>query len=139
MRTQVEDSSQLEYQAGQEEEEGGSKDKRQPEPQKQQQQPPPESGADADGDADKDGQGAEEEGGVNEDVQDKYEDSHFAPPTAPEQVRALVVIFLQPYRLQAATCQQMPCGSVCQDCAPANAVAMLGSCLTCNMGWCTPD
>ena len=76
---QVEDSSKLEYQAGQEEEEGGGKDKdkRKPEPQQQQQQ-----------EADKDRQGGEgeEEGGVNEDVEDKYEESHFAPPTAPEQV-----------------------------------------------------
>lgn len=75
----MEDSSKLEYQAGQEEEEGGGKDKdkRKPEPQQQQQQ-----------EADKDRQGGEgeEEGGVNEDVEDKYEESHFAPPTAPEQV-----------------------------------------------------
>ena len=81
--SQVEDSSKLEYQAGQEEEEGTGKDKRKPEAQKQQQE------QDARAQADKDKQGAEgeEEGGVNEDVEDKYEESHFAPPTAPEQVR----------------------------------------------------
>lgn len=81
--SQVEDSSKLEYQAGQEEEEGGGKDKHKPEPQKQQQ----DSGAETD--KDKQGGEGEEEGGVNEDVEDKYEESHFAPPTAPEQVRLL--------------------------------------------------
>ena len=84
--SQVEDTSKLEYQAGQEEEEGAGKDKRKPEAQKQQQEQ-----QDAGAEADKDTQGgeAEEEGGVNEDVEDKYEESHFAPPTAPEQVRLL--------------------------------------------------
>lgn len=81
--SQVEDSSKLEYQAGQEEEEGAGKDKRKPEPQKQQQ----EHDAGAEADKDKQGGEGEEEGGVNEDVEDKYEESHFAPPTAPEQVR----------------------------------------------------
>ena len=94
----MEDSSQLDYQAGQEEEEGAGKDKKQPEPQKQQQKA--DSEADVDRDADKDGQGAEEEGGINEDVQDKYEDSHFAPPTAPEEVRAALAEFA----LQCAVC-----------------------------------
>lgn len=85
---QVEDSSKLEYQAGQEEEQGDGKDKRKPEAQQQQQQ-------EAGGDADKDGQGGEgeeEEGGVNEDVEDKFEESHYAPPTAPEQVRVLTTL-----------------------------------------------
>ena len=81
---QVEDSSKLEYQAGQEEEEGGGKDKRKPDAQKQQ-----DAGADAEKDR-QGGEGEEEEGGVNEDVQDKYEESHFAPPTAPEQVRVVI-------------------------------------------------
>ena len=79
----MEDSSKLEYQAGQEEEEQG-KDKRKPDKQKQQQ----EAGADADMDAELDEQGGEEGAGINEDVEDKYEGSHFAPPTAPEQVSA---------------------------------------------------
>ena len=79
----MEDSSKLEYQAGQEEDsKADSKDKPQPEPQEKKDQP------DADRDKDR-GQEGDEEGGVNEDVQDKYEDSHFAPPTAPEQVRLL--------------------------------------------------
>ena len=82
--SQVEDSSKLEYQAGQEEEEGDGKDKRKPEAQKKQQEQ--ETGAEADKDR-QGGEGDEEEGGVNEDVDDKYEESHFAPPTAPEQVR----------------------------------------------------
>lgn len=83
--SQVEDSSKLEYQAGQEEEEGDGKDKRKPEAQKKQQEQ--EAGAEADKDR-QGGEGEEEEGGVNEDVDDKYEESHFAPPTAPEQVRS---------------------------------------------------
>ncbi|KAA6426067.1 MAG: hypothetical protein FRX49_03919, partial [Trebouxia sp. A1-2] len=77
---QVEDSSKLEYQAGQEEEAGDSKDKPKPEAQKQKEQ----QQQNADQDNDKVDEG-EEEGGVNEDVQDKYEDSNFAPPTAPDQ------------------------------------------------------
>ena len=85
---QVEDSSKLEYQAGQEEEEGAGKDKRKPEPQKQQQEQ--DAGAKADQDK-QDGEG-EEEGGVNEDVEDKNEESHFAPPTAPEQVGLMGVL-----------------------------------------------
>ena len=78
---QVEDTSKLEYQAGQEEEVGDAKDKPKPEPQKQKEQ----QQQDADGDNSKGEEGGEE-GGVNEDVEDKFEDSHFAPPTAPEQV-----------------------------------------------------
>lgn len=77
----MEDSSKLEYQAGQEEEAGDSKDKPKPEAQKQKEQ----QQQNADQDNDKVDEG-EEEGGVNEDVQDKYEDSNFAPPTAPDQV-----------------------------------------------------
>ncbi len=77
----MEDSSKLEYQAGQEEEAGDSKDKPKPEAQKQKEQ----QQQNADRDSDKGDEG-EEEGGVNEDVQDKYEDSNFAPPTAPDQV-----------------------------------------------------
>jgi len=77
----VEDSSKLEYQAGQEEEAGDSKDKPKPEAQKQQEQ----QQQNADRDNDKGDEG-EEEGAVNEDIQDKYEDSNFAPPTAPDQV-----------------------------------------------------
>ncbi|KAL0049173.1 hypothetical protein WJX82_008148 [Trebouxia sp. C0006] len=77
---QVEDSSKLEYQAGQEEEAGDSKDKPKPEAQKQKEQ----QQQNADRDNDKGDEG-EEEGGVNEDIQDKYEDSNFAPPTAPDQ------------------------------------------------------
>lgn len=86
----MEDSSKLEYQAGQEEEEKEGKDKRKPEAQQQPQQ-------DAGADADKDRQGGEgeEEGGVNEDVEDKYEQSHFAPPTAPEQVGVATTVSRQ--------------------------------------------
>ncbi len=77
----MEDTSKLEYQAGQEEEAGDSKDKPKPEAQKQQEQ----QQQNADRDNDKGDEG-EEEGGVNEDIQDKYEDFNFAPPTAPDQV-----------------------------------------------------
>ena len=77
----MEDSSKLEYQAGQEEEAGEPKDKPKPEAQKQKEQQ--QQNADRDNDKGDEGQ---EEGGVNEDVQDKYEDSNFAPPTAPDQV-----------------------------------------------------
>ena len=77
----MEDSSKLEYQAGQEEEAGDSKDKPKPEAQKQKEQ----QQQNADQNNDKGDEG-EEEGGVNEDIQDKYEDSNFAPPTAPDQV-----------------------------------------------------
>ncbi|KAL0028971.1 hypothetical protein WJX77_009058 [Trebouxia sp. C0004] len=76
---QVKDSSKLEYQAGQEEEAGASKDKPKPEAQKQEQQ---QQNADQDNDK---GDEGEEEGGVNEDIQDKYEESNFAPPTGPDQ------------------------------------------------------
>lgn len=77
----MEDTSKLEYQAGQEEEVGDAKHKPKPEAQKQKEQ----QQQDADGDNSKGEEGGEE-GGVNEDVEDKYEDSNFAPPTAPEQV-----------------------------------------------------
>ncbi len=105
----MEDSSKLEYQAGQEEEAGGSKDK--PEPQKEQkkeQQP-------QDGEAPNDkGEEGGEEGGVNEDFQEKYEDSHFAPPTAPEQVRTWVIaLFMCSFVLLCnfGACQSFCCNS----------------------------
>ena len=77
---QVEDASKLDYQAGQEPE---ADDKDKNPPQQQQQQQPQQEPVAADQAAAEEGP---EEGGLNEDTEDKYEDSRFAPPTAPDQV-----------------------------------------------------
>lgn len=80
---QVDDASNLEYQAGQEDEQAGDEpqngepDKKKPDPEKQQQA--------ADGEqeeqAEEDGlEGDEQDGGVNEDTADKHEDRQFAQP-----------------------------------------------------------
>lgn len=85
---QVEDASKLDYQAGQE---PGQDDKDKKPPQQQQQQPLQQQQEPQAADQEA-GEEAAEEAGVNEDTEDKYEDSHFAPPTAPEQVSYNVML-----------------------------------------------
>ena len=78
--SQVGDTSKLDYEAGQE---AGQDDNKEKPPQKQPQKQPEQQQQAADDDTAEDGP---EGAGVNENMEDKYEDSHFAPPTAPEQV-----------------------------------------------------
>lgn len=72
----MEDASKLDYQAGQDAGPDDGKDKP-PQKQPQQQEQQAEDAAAEEG---------LEGAGLNEDTEDKYEDSHFAPPTAPEEV-----------------------------------------------------
>lgn len=78
---QVEDTSKLDYEAGP----NDSKEKPpQKPPQKQPQQKQQQEQQAGDDEAADEGQD-----GLNEDTEDRFEDSQFAPPTAPEQVRPL--------------------------------------------------
>lgn len=82
---QVEDTSKLDYEAGPDntKEKPPQKPPQKEPQQKQQQEKEQQAGDDEAADEGQDGNG------LNEDTEDRYEDSHFAPPTAPEQVRHL--------------------------------------------------
>ena len=85
---QVEDTSKLDYEAGPDDtdKEPAQKQPEQPQQKQQQQQQQEEKEQAGDDEAAEEGQ---EGNGLNEDTEDRYEDSHFAPPTAPEEVRRL--------------------------------------------------
>ena len=85
----MEDASNLDYQAGQEEEaggepQGGEPDKKKSEPEKQQQAAEGEQDAQAE---DEGLEGDEQDGGVNEDTADKHEDRQFAQPEVCSSLR----------------------------------------------------
>ena len=82
-RSQVDDKSNFEYQAGQPDEDDGNQqepDEKQGQDRQKQPQEHKQGGQEAGPEDGGDDQGDDEEGGVNEDADDRFEDRQFAQP-----------------------------------------------------------